>query len=134
MFPGAALAKRFGRLPVIAIAAFIGAGGMLASFRAPSLDLLIAGQLIAGGAWGCVLMASFSAALELGRTGREGLALGLLFATLAGATLIRMAIALGQFNQLPEYAPLVRWVPIVLWLVAGILFIALAAVRSRLTA
>lgn len=134
MFPGAALAKRFGRLSVIAIAAFVGAGGMLASSRAPSLDLLIAGQFIAGGAWGCVLMASFSAALELGRTGREGLAVGLLFATLAGATLIRMAITIGQYNKLPEYAPLVSWAPIMLWLVAGVLFIALAAARSRRTA
>lgn len=127
MFPGAALAKRHGSLPVMAAAAVVGAGGTLLAARAPSLDLLIAGQLIAGGAWGCVLMAGFSTALEFGRTGREGLALGLLFAMLAVATLVRMAMMVSQLHKLPEFAPVLSWAPIVLWFAGGALFIALAA-------
>ena len=131
MFPGAALAKRHGTLPVIAAAAIIGAGGTLLAARAPSLDLLIVGQLIAGGAWGCVLMASFSAALEFGRTGREGLALGLLFAMLAVAALVRMAMMVSQLHKLPDFAPALNWAPIVLWFAGGALFIALAARPRR---
>ena len=131
MFPGAALAKRYGTLPVLGVAAAIGAGGTLLSVNAPSLDLLIAGQLVAGGAWGCVLMASFSAALEFGRTGREGLALGLLFAVLAVATLSRMAMMVGELHKLPDFVPVLSWAPIVLWFAGGALFIAFAAARSR---
>lgn len=131
MFPGAALAKRYGTLPVMAVAAVIGAGGTLLAARAPSLDLLIAGQLMAGGAWGCVMMASFSAAIEFGRIGREGLALGLLFAMLAAATLTRMAMMVSQLHKLPDLAPLLSWAPIVLWFAGGALFIALAAARPR---
>lgn len=127
MFPGAALAKRYGTLPVIAAAAAIGAGGALLSARAPSLDLLIAGQLVAGGAWGCVMMASFSAALEFGRTGREGLALGLLFGILATATLSRMATMMAGVHRLPDFAPVLSWAPIVLWFAGAALFTALAA-------
>jgi MFS family permease len=130
MFPGAALAKRYGTLPVIAAAAVIGAGGTLLSARAPSLELLIAGQLMAGGAWGCVMMASFAAALEFGRTGREGLALGLLFGVLAAAAFSRMAIMAGGLHTLPDIAPVLGWAPIVLWFAGGALFTALA-VRSR---
>lgn len=61
---------------------------------AADLDTLVAAQAVTGGAWGCVLMACFTAAAQLGRTGREGLdwvpfvlwfAAALLFAGLAAA-------------------------------------------------
>ena len=61
MFPGAALARRYGTLPVIAAAALVGAAATLASLLANDLDLLLAAQFTAGGAWGCIMMASFSA-------------------------------------------------------------------------
>ena len=105
MFPGAALAKRYGTLPVIAVAALVGAAGALASVLAPELDVLLAAQFVAGGAWGCILMASFSAALEFGRTGREGLVLGLLFAALAAATLARIAAVIAELPRHPALAP-----------------------------
>jgi len=129
MFPGAALAKRYGTLPVIAVAALAGAAGSLAATAAGSLDTLIAAQLVAGGAWGCVMMAAFSAALEIGRTGREGLVLGLLFATLAGATLARIAAVVAELNRRPAVAPALDWAPSVLWLAAGLLFVFLTAGR-----
>ena len=126
MFPGAALAKRHGSLPVVAVAALTGAAGSIASVLAPGLDALLAAQLVAGGAWGCVLMASFSAALELGRTGREGFVLGLLFAALAAATLARIAAVIAELNRQPGLAPALEWSPFVLWLAAGLLFATLA--------
>jgi len=129
MFPGAALARRFGTLPVIAAAAALGAGGAAVSVYAQNIDILIAAQLVAGGAWGCIMMAGFSAALAFGRTGREGTVLGLLFGVLAVATFSRMGAIAAQLNKMPEYAALLAWGPVVLWLVGAVAFIGLAVTR-----
>jgi len=131
MFPGAALARRYGTLPVIAAAALVGAAATLASLLANDLDLLLAAQFTAGGAWGCIMMASFSAALEFGRTGREGLVLGMLFAALAGATLARIAAVLAELPRREGLAPALAWAPFVLWFAAGLLFAALASTARR---
>jgi hypothetical protein len=93
---------------------------------ARELDLLLAAQLTAGGAWGCIMMASFSAALGFGRTGREGLAVGLLFAALAGATLVRIAAVLAELPRHSGLAPALEWAPFALWFAAGLLFATLA--------
>jgi len=121
MFPGAALARRFGTLLVVAAAAGLGAAGELIAAQAPSIEVLIGAQLIAGGAWGCVLMAGYSAALEFGRSGREGWAIGLLFAALAAATLARMGAMLAGLNQARELAAVWALAPAVLWCVACLL-------------
>ena len=131
MFPGAVLAGRHGTLPVIAIAALIGGGASLAGAFVRDLDTLLAVQFVAGGAWGCILMASFTAALEYGRTGREGLALGLLFAVLAAAALGRIAVVALEINKVQGIAPALEWTPFVLWVAAGLLFIALARAVPR---
>jgi MFS family permease len=130
MFPGAALARRVGRLPVIAWAALLGAIGAALSAQASTLDLLIAAQLVAGGAWGCVMMALFSAALAYGRSGREGLALGLIFSVLALATLSRMAVVAAQLPRLADYAAILQWAPALLWLVGSVL-VAIILTTSR---
>jgi len=124
MFAGAALTRRHGTLPVIAVAALIGAAGALASLLARDLDLLLAAQLTAGGAWGCIVMAIFSAAIEHGRSGREGLALGMVFAALAVATLARIAVVVADMDK--ALAAYLEWAPIVLWCAGGLVFIALA--------
>lgn len=126
MFPGAALANRHGTLRVIAAAALIGAPASATGVLVRDLDFLLAAQLVAGGAWGCMLMAAFAAALEYGRTGREGLVLGLLFAALAAAALGRIAAVVLEINKIPGIAPAFEWTPFVLWFVAGLLFVALA--------
>jgi len=129
MFPGAALARRFGTLPVIAAGALVGAAGAALSIEAQNLAALIAGQMIAGGAWGCIMMAGFSAALVFGRTGREGTALGLLFGMLAVATLSRMGAVAAQLNKIPGYAVWLTWGPVALWLAGAVVFLGLAATR-----
>lgn len=132
MFPGAALAKRFGALPVVAACAFAGAGAALVAAHAPSLEVLIAAQLVYGGAWGCVLMAGFAAVLESGRGGREGLALGLLFAMFAVAAMIRMAMTIAGVNKQPDHAQLLAWMPALLWTSGGaLLIVAWMAGRNR---
>jgi hypothetical protein len=88
-----------------------------------TFDVVVAAQLIAGAAWGCILMSAFSAAAALGYTGAEGKTTGVLFSALALATLARMATtASGALND-PSLAPLLHWAPIVCWAVAGVLLV-----------
>jgi MFS family permease len=127
MFPGAALAKRRGALPVITAAALVGSGAALASPLSSDLNWLLAAQLLAGGAWGCMLMACFTAALEFGRTGREGLALGILFAALAGATLARIAATVAELGRQPGFSDVLVWAPFAFWIAAAVVFATLMA-------
>ncbi len=130
MMPGSALCKRFGTMQVMAVSAVIGAAGVFLAANAGSLDTLIAAQLIAGGAWGSMLMCGFTAAMAAGRTGREGLALGLLFAALAFATLSRIATVLIGVPKQADYAPLLAMAPVAFWL-TGALVIGLLAIRKQ---
>ncbi len=129
MMPGSSLCKRYGTMQVMAVSAVIGAVGAYLAANAGSLDKLIAAQLVAGGAWGSMLMCGFTAAMNAGRTGREGLALGLLFAALAFATLSRIATVLMGIPKQSEYAVLLSWGPVACWL-AGALVIGLLATRK----
>jgi hypothetical protein len=81
----------------------------------------MAAQFVAGAAWGCVMMSAFSAALAMGRTGREGFATGALWSLLAVATFTRIAIVMAQLPKQPDFKPLLAWAPVVLWLAAGAL-------------
>jgi len=130
MMPGSALCKRFGTLKVMAVSALIGAAGAYAAANAGSLDTLIAAQLVTGGAWGSMLMCGFTAAMAAGRTGREGLALGLLFAALALATLSRIATVLAGIPKQSAYAPLLGAAPVACWL-GGALIIGLLSLRKQ---
>lgn len=121
MFPGAGLAKRHGALPVIAVAAGAGCIGLLMAGLGTSLEWVIAGQLLAGGAWGAISMASFSAVSRFGHTGHEGFMTGLLWSALSIATLLRMAsVAAG----LPGTAAgVIGWAPTLLWAIAAVLVV-----------
>ena len=130
MLPGGALCKRRGSLPVLAVAALLGAVGALAAANAGSLALLITAQLVAGGAWGSMLVAIFSSAADLGRSGREGLALGTMFAMLALATIVRIGAVLAGVPKNTVLAPTLAWVPVTLWVVGGMV-IGLLALRAR---
>lgn len=130
VFPGAYLAGRLGELKVVAAAAALGAFGALMSAHAGSLDMLVAGQLVAGGAWGCAFMAGLSAAISFGRTGREGAALGLLFGTLALATMIRIFAAAQKWDKAPQLADLFSWAPATLWAASSLVFVLYIAMRS----
>ncbi len=130
MMPGSSLCKRFGTLQVMVVSAVVGAVGAYLAAHAGSLDSLIAAQLIVGGAWGSMLMCGFTAAMAAGRTGREGLALGLLFAALAFATLSRIATVLMGIPKQSAYAALLSWAPVACWL-AGALVIGWLAMRKQ---
>ncbi len=133
MMPGSALCKRFGTYQVMALSAVLGALGAYASASAGSLDMLIAAQVVTGGAWGSMLMCGFSAAVAAGRTGSEGLSLGLLFAVLAAATLSRIVTVVAGLPKQAEYAALFSWAPALCW-GAGAILVGMLALRSRATA
>ncbi len=130
MLPGGGLCKRYGSLRVMSVAALCGAGSALAAASAGSLHLLIAAQWVAGAAWGCMLVAMFSSAAELGRSGREGLALGTMFAMLALATIVRIGAVLAGVPNNAALAPVLAWVPVMLWVAGGVV-IGVLALRGR---
>jgi hypothetical protein len=130
MMPGSALCKRYGTFHVMSVSAVLGATGAFAAASAGSLDMLIAAQVITGGAWGSMLMCGFTASMAAGRTGREGLALGLLFAVLAAATLSRIAAVLSGAPKQADYATLFTWAPPMCWLTGAVL-VGMLALRKQ---
>jgi putative copper export protein len=91
-----------------------------------TFEVVVAAQLIAGAAWGCILMSAFSAAAALGYTGAEGKTTGVLFSALALATFTRMGTtASGALND-PSLAPVLHWAPIACWAVGGAVLVVLS--------
>jgi hypothetical protein len=131
MIPGSALCKRFGTFQVMSVSAVLGALGAYASVAAGSLDMLIAAQVVTGGAWGSMLMCGFTAAVSAGRTGREGLSLGMLFAVLAAATLSRIVTVVSGLPKQADYAAFFTWAPALCWL-AGALMIGALVLQKQL--
>ena len=124
MFPASLITKRWGGLPVMGLAALIGAIAIVVMGSSGTLDIVVAAQFTAGAAWGCILMSAFATATALGYGGHEGKTTGILFSTLAIATFARMAMtAAGVLNN-PALAPLLHWAPIACWTVAGVVLVA----------
>ena len=86
MFPASLITKRWGGLPVMGLFGIIGAIAIVVMEFSGTFEVVVAAQLIAGAAWGCILMSAFSAAAALGYTGAEGKTTGVLFSALALAT------------------------------------------------
>lgn len=113
--PGSAAARRYGPLPVMAVAALGGGIGLLGCVLATNLETLVIAQLLAGGAWGVVFMAGISAALNMGSSGREGLVLGAWFTTLSVAMLLRALLVAGGVKTNAVALQWLEWVPILFW-------------------
>jgi MFS family permease len=131
MFPASLITRRWGGLPVMGLAALIGAIAIVVMGSSGTLDIVVAAQFTAGAAWGCILMSAFATATALGYGGHEGKTTGILFSTLAIATFARMAMtAAGVLNN-PALAPLLHWAPIACWTVAGAVLVALSIAHIR---
>jgi hypothetical protein len=131
MFPASMITKRWGGLPVMGLAGLVGAVAIVAMEFSGTLEVVVAAQLIAGAAWGCIMMSAFAAAAALGYTGAEGKTTGILFSALALATFTRMATtASGALND-PSLAPLLHWAPIACWAVAGAALAAVSVAQMR---
>jgi hypothetical protein len=124
MPPAARLVKRWGAADGLVLAAALGGLAMLGAALAPGLGSLVAAQLVAGGSWGAASVAAYSAAVALGRGGREGRFLGSLFAVLALGVAARIALAAGGAAQTHGFSVLQPWLPETLWLSAAVLLLA----------
>ena len=133
MFPATRLAARWGGLPVMGLAGLIGAVAIVVMEYSGTLAVVVAAQLIAGAAWGCIMMSAFTAATSLGYPGHEGKTTGILFSALALATFARMATTATRTLNDPSLASLLHWAPIACWAVAGaaLVFLSIAAIRQR---
>jgi hypothetical protein len=131
MFPAGAFGKRIGVYPLMAVSALLGGGALLATTFASSLDFLISAQLVAGAAWGFILVSAFTLAFAIGKDGREGTMAGVLFSALAVATLARMAMVAGGFPASAELKPVLLWAPIVCWALAGAGLLYFSATHLR---
>jgi hypothetical protein len=123
IFPACRANERFGGTVVMAAGAVTGALASTLAAAAPSLELLLALQFLAGGAWAAVLMSAMTAAIAIGHVGREGAATGGLFALLAIATFTRMGLVAAQLNRDPVVSSLLVWLPGLAWLLAGLLLV-----------
>jgi MFS family permease len=131
MFPAGALGRRIGAYPLMAVSALLGGAALLGTTFANSLDFLISAQLVAGAAWGFILVSAFTLAFTIGRDGREGTMSGVLFSALAVATLARMAMVAGGFASAADFKPVLQWAPIVCWALAGAGLLYFSATRLR---
>ncbi len=85
---------RVGARRSFALAALLGTAACTACLAAPNLPVLIALQIVAGTAWGGILLAGLGLAGSVGRHGREGLFVGALFAILALGAAARVGLTL----------------------------------------
>ncbi len=132
MFPASGFVKRHGAFAVLAVSAAAGGIATLCAALAPSLELLVAAQFVAGGCWGAMSVGIYSATIAFGRAKREGALLGAMFAVLALAAFVRIGVVAGNLNGLPEMKALLPWLPHIGWLAAGLLLAAaLGAARRR---
>ena len=73
------------------------------------------------------MMSAVAAALAIGRTGREGTAVGTMFSMMAVAAVARIALAAGHFEQGLAITATLTWLPVLSWLGAALML--LPAVR-----
>ena len=132
MFPASVITKRVGGYAVMGAGGLIGALAIFAAHAADGLGFMIAAQLVAGAAWGAILMSAFTVAFAIGANGGEGRMSGLLFSTLALATLARMATVATGMSGDPAFVGVLRAVPIWCWAAAGaaLLYLAIAGLRQ----
>lgn len=132
MFPASLVTKRLGGFVVMGAGGLIGAAAIYATHAAGNLDFMVGAQLVAGAAWGAILMSAFTVAFEIGANGGEGRMSGLLFSTLAVATLARMAAIATGLNTDPAVVDVLRAVPIWCWAIAGaaLLYLGIATIRQ----
>ncbi len=130
MFPASRITKRWGGLPVMGAAGLLGAIAIVLMESSTVLGLTVAAQIVAGAAWGAILMSAFAAAAALGSTGHEGKTTGLMYSGLALATFARMVTGASGALADPALAPLVRWAPIACWGIAGALLVGLTLFYS----
>lgn len=133
MWPASLAVKRFGALSVMTACGVVAALAALLAQHMPTLPALVAVQLVAGAAWGGLLVSAFASALALGQPGRVGWFSGALSSVLALAALARMGALAAGWAQTPQAAPMLSWTPVLGWLLGAALLATLWALRPAKT-
>lgn len=131
MFPASGFVRRFGAIRVMSIAAAVGAVATLGAVFAPGLQFLVAAQFLAGGCWGAMSVAMFSAVIAFGRAGREGTMLGSLFAVIALAAFVRICAYATDMVIAPGIEAMLPWLPPLMWLIGGLFLVGLIGAARR---
>jgi hypothetical protein len=126
LVPAMLLTRRFGGAATMVTAGVIGVLALIGCARAPSLVPLVIAQSFAGAAWSIALMSAFSAALEAGRPGREGFLTGVLFSTLAAASIARLGIFIAGLQAHAVIGPRLENLPFIAWALAAFLMAMVA--------
>lgn len=127
VLPVSLLTKRYGGLSVAGVVALLGSGALYAASHATSLPVLVVAQLATGAGWGAVILSASTAAIELGRSGREGTLVGALFSVLALAAAGRIALTATGAAGDAALVPVLAAIPGAGWLLGGLVLVALAA-------
>jgi len=131
MFPATLLVKRWGAFGVMGVFGLLGGLAIVAAEFATALNFLLVAQLLAGAAWGCILMSAFTAAFATGENGSEGKMVGVLFSALAFATFLRIGVVHLGWHRDPQIVVVLKWAPVACWAIAGIMLLALVIVWAR---
>ena len=131
LLPASLATRRYGGLVVMGGSGVVAAIASWLALGAGNLTLLVGVQLVAGGAWGCVLASAVAAALAIGHTGREGTVTGALFSMLALAAAARIAMLAAELRKQAPYDTWIAWAPVAALACAGVLLLGLASKQRR---
>jgi hypothetical protein len=130
LLPLSLAAKRWPPARVMGVAALVAAAAGGAAILAPTLPILIAIQLVAGAAWAGVILAAFAWALARGGVDHAGAFAGAISSVLALTTLLRMGSVAAGWPKAPGFSDALVWWPLVGWLVASLVIVALVSRRT----
>ena len=131
MLPMSLAAKRWSPQRVMGISALVAAAASGLATMAPNLSSLVATQFVAGAAWAGVIIAAFAWALARGGAGHAGAFAGAISSVLALATLARMGSVAAGWPKAPGLSDALAWWPVIGWLAASVVVVALLARPSR---
>ena len=130
LLPLSLASKRWPPARVMGATALVAGAAAGAATIAPTLPLLIAIQVVAGAAWAGIIVAAFAWALLRGGAGHAGAFAGAISSVLALATLLRMGSISAGWPKTPGYSDALIWWPLVGWLLASLVIVALVSRRS----
>jgi len=133
LLPLSLATKRWSATRVLGASAGVAAAAAASATLAPTLTTLIATQLLAGAAWAGVIVAAFAWAVARGGVGHAGAFAGAISSVLALATLLRMGSVTAGWPKAPGFSDALVWWPVVGWLAASAVVVALVMWRRRAT-
>lgn len=122
IFPASKLSKKHDSLAIMLWTFPLGVIALWLVSVSIDLNMLVVAQLLAGGAWGILLMAGIATSLAIGGKSHGGLILGLWFSMLAIGAMVRVLIMLGDFHKQADMSVWLHTLPILSWFLAAVCF------------